>query len=104
SINLIGMPFAIPYFAAIDQILKSDLDWLPAVLALLIYNLLYILPFAVLILIRYIYKEKSDQLFATINEKMEKIGNIILPLFLFLIGGALLADAIKYFITGEPLF
>jgi cytochrome c biogenesis protein CcdA len=104
SINLIGLPFAIPYFAAIDQILKTDMEWFPAVIALLIYNFLYILPFAVLIFIRYIYKEKSEQLFATINEKMEKIGNIILPLLLFLIGGALLADAIKYFITGVPLF
>jgi len=104
SINLIGLPFAIPYFAALDQILKSDLNWLPAVIALLIYNLLYILPFFILIIIRYIYKEKSDQLFATINEKMEKLGNIILPLLIFLIGGILIADAIKYFITGEPLF
>jgi cytochrome c biogenesis protein CcdA len=104
SINLIGLPFAIPYFAAIDQILKSDLDWSPAVMALLIYNLLYILPFTLLILVRYVYKEKSDHLFASINEKMEKLGNIILPLLLLLIGGALMADAIKFFLTAEPLF
>ena len=104
SINLIGLPFAIPYFAAIDQILKSDLDWFPAVMALLIYNLLYILPFTLLILIRYVYKEKSDHLFASINEKMEKLGNIILPLMLLLIGGVLMADAIKFFLTAEPLF
>jgi len=104
SINLIGLPFAIPYFAALDQILKSDLIWFPAVITLLIYNLLYILPFFILIIIRYIYKEKSDQLFAAINEKMEKIGNIILPLLLILIGGVLIVDAIMYFITGVPLF
>ena len=73
-------------------------------MALLIYNLLYILPFTLLILIRYVYKEKSDHLFASINEKMEKLGNIILPLLLFLIGGALMADAIKFFLTAEPLF
>lgn len=104
SINLIGLPFAIPYFAAIDQILKTDLEWFPASIALLIYNLLYILPFGMLIVIRYVYKEKSDQLFASINEKMEKLGNIILPLMLFAIGAVLLADAIKYFTTGIPLF
>jgi cytochrome c biogenesis protein CcdA len=104
SINLIGLPFAIPYFAALDQILKSDLNWISAVFVLMIYNLLYIFPFFILIIIRYVYQEKSDKLFAIINEKMEKIGNIILPLFLLLIGGALLADAIKYFVTGQPLF
>jgi cytochrome c biogenesis protein CcdA len=104
SINLISLPFAIPYFAALDQILKSDLDWLAAVMTLLVYNLLYVLPFFILIIIRLIYKEKSDRLFTTINEKMEKVGNIILPLLLILIGGALLTDAIKYFVTGVPLF
>ena len=104
SINLIGLPFAIPYFAAIDQILKSDLNWFPAVIALLIYNLLYILPFFVLIIIRYIYKEKSDQLFAVINEKMEKMGNVILPLILIIIGSGLIVDAIMYFSTGTSLF
>jgi threonine/homoserine/homoserine lactone efflux protein len=104
SINLIGLPFAIPYFAAIDQILKTDLEWFPVVIALLIYNLLYILPFCLLIVVRYVYNERSDKLFASINEKMEKLGNIVLPLILFAIGGILIADAIKYFITGEPLF
>jgi cytochrome c biogenesis protein CcdA len=104
SINLISLPFAIPYFAALDQILKSDLDWLAAVMTLLVYNLLYVLPFFILVIIRLIYKEKSDRLFAMINEKMEKVGNIILPLLLILIGGALLTDAIKYFVTGIPLF
>ncbi len=73
-------------------------------MALLIYNLLYILPFTLLILVRYVYKEKSDHLFTSINEKMEKLGNIILPLLLFAIGGVLIADAIKFFLTAEPLF
>jgi threonine/homoserine/homoserine lactone efflux protein len=104
SINLIGLPFAIPYFAAIDQILKSDLDWLPAVSALLIYNILYILPFSILIFIRYIKREQRDALFAKINEKMDKLGHILLPLLLLLLGGVLIADAVKYFITSEPLF
>jgi cytochrome c biogenesis protein CcdA len=104
SINLIGLPFAIPYFAALDQILKADFTWIPALLTLLIYNILYILPFFLLIVIRYIFREKSDPLFTTISEKMEKIGNVLLPLFLILIGGALLTDAILYFSTGQPLF
>lgn len=104
SINLIGLPFAIPYFAAIDQILKSDFEWFPALVLLLIYNLLYILPFALLLIIRLIYKEQSDGLFSSINAKMEKIGDVLLPIIMILISLALLTDAGMYFITSKPLF
>jgi threonine/homoserine/homoserine lactone efflux protein len=104
SINLIGLPFAIPYFAALDQILKADLDWIPSLTALFIYNLLYILPFAVIIIIRRIYREQSDPILQKINEWMEKIGSILMPLMLFLLAIALLVDAIYYFVTGLPLY
>lgn len=104
SINLIGLPFAIPYFAAIDQILKSDLEAFPAVIALLIYNLLYVFPFLLLLVIRAIYRDQSDALFSKINQVMDKIADVLIPIFLLLIGIALLTDAIFYFVTGQPLF
>jgi len=104
SINLIGLPFAIPYFAALDQILKADLDWVPSLTALLIYNLLYILPFVLLILIRLIFREQSDPLLSKLNEWMEKIGAVLMPLLLILLAIALLVDAIYYFGTGLPLY
>ena len=104
SINLIGLPFALPYFAAIDQILKADLNWLGAVSTLLLYNLLYILPFIGLIFIQYIYKDESKRFLAILNQKMEKISDFLLPVILILIAIALLADAVTYFITSRPLF
>jgi threonine/homoserine/homoserine lactone efflux protein len=102
-INLIGLPFAIPYFAFLDQIVKSDLTWIPALTVLLIYNLLYILPFSLLMLIRLIYKEQSDSIFAKINERMEKVGNVVMPLIIFAIAGILIVDSYLYFTTGTPL-
>lgn len=104
SINLIGMPFAIPYFAFLGQILKADLDWLGALMVLLIYNLLYVLPFSLLIFIRLIYREESDVLFKSISDAMEWLSAILMPILLFLVGGALLADAFVFFSTGNPLF
>jgi len=104
SINLIGMPFAIPYFAVLDQILKADLGWTASLFTLLIYNLLYILPFVVLIVIKLTMGKKSDQLLQTINNWMEKIGRILLPLMMILGGIALFVDAIMYFVTGTPWF
>ena len=45
------MPGALPYFAAIDLILKEDLPLVSAGLALLYYNLVFVLPLAALLLI-----------------------------------------------------
>jgi cytochrome c biogenesis protein CcdA len=104
SINLIGMPFAIPYFAFLGQILKADLDWMGALMVLLIYNLLYVLPFSLLIFIRLIYRQESDVLFKSISDAMEWLSAILMPILLFLVGGALLADAFVFFSTGNPLF
>ena len=104
SINLIGMPFAIPYFAFLGQILKADLDWMGALMVLLIYNLLYVLPFSLLIFIRLINREESDVLFKSISDAMEWLSAILMPILLFLVGGALLADAFVFFSTGNPLF
>jgi cytochrome c biogenesis protein CcdA len=103
TINVIGMPFAIPYFAVLDQIVKSDLTWIPALLVLLVYNLLYIFPFSLLMLIRILYREQSDAIFNKINEKMERIGNVLMPLIIFVIAAILIADSILYFATGNPL-
>jgi cytochrome c biogenesis protein CcdA len=104
GINLIGLPFAIPYFAAIDQILKADLTSFAAIIWLLGYNLLYILPFALLIIGRAVLGKDADKGLARLNAWMEKAADFILPVMLLIIGGALLADAMAYFVSGMPLF
>ena len=103
-VNVIGLPFAVPYFAAIDQFLKSDLNTGGVVLALLAYNLLYVLPFLMIPLLSAIMGENSKPLLAKINAVMERISDILMPLMLGLVGLALLADSISYFIHGTSLF
>lgn len=103
TINLVGLPFAIPYFAAIDQMLKVDLSIGGAIFVLVLYNLAYILPFATLALVRFIYHDQADALFERINAWMEKAGAVIMPVMLFLIGAVLIIDTVLYFATGTPL-
>lgn len=103
TINLVGLLFAIPYFAAIDQMLKADLSVGGAIFVLALYNLAYILPFATLALLRFIYRDQADVLFEHINTWMEKAGAVIMPVMLFLIGAALIIDAVLYFATGTSL-
>jgi cytochrome c biogenesis protein CcdA len=104
SINLIGMPFAIPYFAVVDQILKANLSWPRVLMVLLIYNFLYILPFLILVVIRRISGQESDALFQKINDWMDGISSVLIPLIMVLLGGALIADAIVFFSSGKSLF
>jgi cytochrome c biogenesis protein CcdA len=104
TINLIGMPFAIPYFAALDQILKADMGWTESLLALLIYNLAYIFPFALLIAIKIIMGQKGDGILQKVNQWMDRIGKVLLPGMMILLGVALIIDAFMYFTTGTPWF
>ncbi len=103
-INLIGIPFAVPYFAAIDQLLKSDLDTTGVVMALVAYNLAYALPFALIPVLTMIMGDRSKPILARINGYMEKASDIIMPLLLLAIGLALLVDSTWYFIRGESFF
>lgn len=103
-INLIGIPFALPYFAAIDQLLKSDLDTAGVVMALVAYNLAYALPFALIPVLTMVMGDRSKPILARINGYMEKASDIIMPLLLLAIGLALLVDSTWYFIYGESFF
>jgi len=103
-INIIGIPFAVPYFAAIDQLLKSDLDTMGVVTGLAIYNAAYALPFLLIPLLTAIMGDRSKPILARVNGFMEKAGDIIMPLLLLAIGLALLLDSVWFFARGESFF
>ena len=103
-VNFIGIPFAVPYFAAIDQILKRDLSAMEAVLVLLSYNLAFALPFALVPVLSALMGERAKPILGRINEVLDKISGFLMPAMLGIIGLALLADALVYFFTGSSLF
>jgi len=103
-VNFIGLPFALPYFATVDQILKADLTTTGAILNLAGYNLLYALPFAVVPVLTAALGERSKPILERINGWLDRIGGFVMPLILSLVGLALLADGIVFFVRGESLF
>jgi len=103
-INLIGIPFAVPYFAALDQILKADLDTTGAVTQLAIYNVAYALPFAAIIFTRAIMGKSARPMLNRVNGWVEKASGFIMTPLLFLLGIALIIDAVYYFATGRILY
>ena len=103
SINVIGLPFAVPYFAAVNQIVKADPEYVTGLFVLILYNVLYILPFLGVIAVQAIFREQSRPTLEWISSWMDRIGNVVLPGLLLLLGGVLFLDALVYFVTGAPL-
>ena len=103
-INFIGMPFAVPYFAALSQILKTDPSFLQAFFMLLAYNVLYALPFAIVPSLVAVMGQRSQPVLQKINTVLDRVSAFLMPILLVLVGLALLADAITYFWTGSSLF
>ena len=98
QINLVGLPFAVPYLAAIDQILKAEASVTLTLTVLLLYNIAYILPYSLLIPLRVIYKKESDAVFQSINNWMHHITTKYLPILFLILGLLLVEDAVSYFI------
>ena len=102
-VNFIGIPFALPYFAAVDQILKADLSLAESVTTLGIYNIAYALPYVVVPAMVAVSGESAKPFLEKINGFLVKASDIIMPLMLGLLGLALLADSAVYFYRGEGL-
>jgi len=103
-VNFIGIPFALPYFAVVDQLLKADLSMPESLATLVIYNISYALPFVVVPAAVAISGESAKPLLAKINAFIGKASDVVMPWMLGLLGLALLADSISFFVRAEPLW
>lgn len=103
-INFIGIPFALPYFAALDQILKADLSTLNALILLVAYNILYALPFMLVPVLIAISSERSQSTLQRINDVVDRASRYLMPALLALIGLVMVSDAVSFLTTGKALF
>ncbi len=99
---IIGIPGAIPYLAAIDMLLRADLSGFEVVLALLYYNVLFILPLSVLVFIRVLFPNQSDKIFDFIKDLIAKWGRRVIVTLLVILGLVMVVDGIGWFL-GIPL-
>ena len=104
AVNFVGMPFALPYFAALSQIMVADISNVEAVLALVSYNLIYALPFTMVPILIAVSGAASRALLQRINQFLDKVSGALMPIMLGGLGLFLIADAVIYFRGGVPLF
>jgi cytochrome c biogenesis protein CcdA len=102
-VNFIGLPFALPYFAAVDRIMQADLSTADFLLVLSAYNIGYMLIFAIVPAAMAIVGDKAKPFLEKINHFLVKASDVAMPWMIFLLGAALFADAVMYFWRGEGL-
>ena len=66
GLTLVGLPGALLYFAAIDQILRADLTAPGTVKAVLCYSVIYLLPLMLIVLSRGLFWTRSDPPFGAV--------------------------------------
>lgn len=102
-VNFIGVPFALPYFAAVDQILKAELAVGQAVTVLAGYNLAYALPFAFVPVAVLMLGDRARPVLERLNTRMMSVASTAMPWLIGLLGAWLVFDAAWYFIVGQPI-
>ena len=100
-LNFVGIPFALPYFAALGQILSTDIASAQQWLALVLYNLAYTLPFLLVPVMVAISGDAAKPLLQKINGWLDRGSEVLMPLLLAGLGLALVTDAVMYF-SGRP--
>lgn len=103
-VNFVGLPFALPYFAALDQLLKADLSTLDTLVLLLAYNGLYAIPFLIVPILSAVLGERAQTVLERVNQVVDRVSAYLMPALLGLVGLALIADAMTFFFTGKGLF
>lgn len=98
-VNFLGSPFALPYFGAVDQILKANLGMGPSLLALAIYNLAYALLFAIVPASIALVGDAARPMLEGINRFLLRTSDLVVPWLILALGLWLLFDATRYFIS-----
>lgn len=101
TINLVGAPFAVPYFGFINELFRFEVA--SKVSALVAYNLAYALPFALMPLAFVLIGPPILGVLKTFDRLIQTTGRWLLPLLFGGLGLAFVVDAIKYFVTGTGL-
>lgn len=102
TINIIGMWGALPYFAAIAQILKANLESVPMISSLIYYNAIFALPLVGFIILSAVMGNRAQGILDKITLFFTHWGKQIILISLYILGPLLIADGIGWFI-GYPI-
>lgn len=102
GLTIVGLPGAVPYFAAIDLILRTDVTLLQRMLALGYYNFVFVTPLAAIVALRLILGERGTGILDAVKRFFDSWGQRLIAALLLMLGVVLLVDGIGWFL-GHPL-
>ena len=100
---LVGLPGALPYFAAIDQVLRSDLNPGSNVIALIYYNVIIVLPLLAMMVLHGLMGEASRPLFERVAAFSARWGGRAFAVLLLLFGALLVVDGVSFLFFDYPI-
>ena len=108
SVTILELPTALPYFAAIEQIVRANLDLLSNMSILALYNLIFVLPPIALVVIYLFFHRQSFalSLLQRINRSIAIYSPHIIRFLILGLGIFFIADSLVYCIAnafGNPL-
>ncbi len=102
GLTIVGLPGAVPYFGAIDQILRADLSSFASVAAIVFYCIAFLTPLLLLVLARALFPRHSEKIFQSTTSMLERWGKHLTVGALIILGVIFIADGIGWFL-GYPL-
>ncbi|UCD24721.1 MAG: GAP family protein [Gemmatimonadota bacterium] len=100
--TIAGIWGALPYFAAIDQIMKADVSFVEGLVALGYYNIVFVSLATALVVTRAVMGQSADIVFETVNRLFEVWGKRVLVALMIVLGSVMLADGVGW-MFGHPV-
>ena len=101
GMSLLGLPAAVLYFGAINQILRADVGSALTAVALLFYNLVFLTPLIALLVVSLVFAARSEIIFNRVMLITDRWVRQFASIAIMIVGVVLLADGISWFI-GYP--
>lgn len=90
------IPTALPYIAAIEQIVKANLNFSEIIVLLIIYNFIFVFPAIILIVVYIMFTDKAADIMIKITQQITKWFPKLNQVFLIAFGLWLVVDCIFY--------
>ena len=98
--NVVGFPGALPYFAAADRIVQANPPTADAVVAVIYYVLVFVLPLTAIVLLRALLGQRMDTVVQSIQGFFDSWGKRLIMVLLVLLGLILVVDGVAYYLGG----